>query len=338
MILVQSIKFNNGSHPINRQKRILPSVKSDSFHRAESKPSFKGLEKEINMHWPVKEFETLFAKTYRAMKKETNFINKIELTSKWENDIDKILKKTTSDGDIKFRFDREHEVLGSMVDLNGHMGYLKKGVIEYKEENYNKYFKYTLKKMLSGIKRYEFFIENGLNENKMNPKDVFKLALDSISEKSKQKRLKVKISGENIFDKCSRGIEYEKDARVTDYQLYTVLSNLLQNSAKYSKENSTILINFKKKNIEGQKYLEFSVTDRGIGIPREEQEKVLQGERASNAIASGIEGTGYGLNRVVKTLEWLNYSYLKIKSPLYPKDKEFPGTKISCFIKLKDDK
>lgn len=347
MILVQTIKFNNNNYLPSRQRKILSPIKSDSFQRVESKPAFRGIEKEINLHFPVKEFEKLFAKAYREIIKESDIDKKIKLTGIFKDHFGKIVDSTAHGkfeelGASRFNFinDREHEVYGPLLDLYGHIYYIqakkmKNILVDMPSEKYNELFKRMSVSTIKSIKRYELLLNNGLDKDIMSPKDVFKLALDSVKEKLNKKNVKVKIQGEKFIEINKKGI-YCPMRRIHDYELYSVFSNLIQNSAKYTKENSTILINFKKKNIESKKYLEFVVTDRGIGIPPEEQGKVLEGERASNAIASRIGGTGYGLRRVRKILEFLNCSYLEIKSPLYPKYKDFPGTKISCFIDVKE--
>ncbi len=68
--------------------------------------------------------------------------------------------------------------------------------------------------------------------------------------------------------------------------------NLVSNSIKYTFENSTIDIGYELK--ENQHI--FSIKDHGIGIPKEEQDKVLGGYyRAANATKVQAHGTGLGL-------------------------------------------
>lgn len=89
---------------------------------------------------------------------------------------------------------------------------------------------------------------------------------------------------------------------ITDkYILKNGLLNLLSNAIKYSPEKAVIqaTATFEKD------WLEISVKDEGIGIPVEDQKHLFtRFYRASNA--SGIQGTGLGLNIVRRYIELLS--------------------------------
>jgi len=75
-------------------------------------------------------------------------------------------------------------------------------------------------------------------------------------------------------------------------RIHQVLTNLVSNAAKFSPEGSEIVMTARRK--DGQ--VEFSVTDHGVGIPREEQSKVFtRFHRAANAHNSETPGSGLGL-------------------------------------------
>jgi two-component system, LuxR family, sensor kinase FixL len=83
--------------------------------------------------------------------------------------------------------------------------------------------------------------------------------------------------------------------------LKNVLFNLLSNAIKYSDENKNIYCNVAIEN----KQLVISIKDEGIGIPEKDQEHLFtRFFRATNV--TNIQGTGLGLNIVVKYLELLN--------------------------------
>lgn len=68
--------------------------------------------------------------------------------------------------------------------------------------------------------------------------------------------------------------------------------NLVSNAIKYSTKASTITITYKRQN----DFHVVSIRDHGIGIPKNEQAKVLQGYyRAANATKVQANGTGLGL-------------------------------------------
>lgn len=71
------------------------------------------------------------------------------------------------------------------------------------------------------------------------------------------------------------------------------LMNIVANAIKYSKAHDTVVLAYRK-SAEGEHII--SVQDHGIGIPHDEQHKVLQGYyRASNASKVQAHGTGLGL-------------------------------------------
>lgn len=75
--------------------------------------------------------------------------------------------------------------------------------------------------------------------------------------------------------------------------LKRAVMNVVANAIKYSPDDSTVTIGFRKS---ANKEHIISVTDQGIGIPEDEQIKVLQGYyRATNASAVQAHGTGLGL-------------------------------------------
>ena len=85
--------------------------------------------------------------------------------------------------------------------------------------------------------------------------------------------------------------------------LKNVLINLISNALKFSPENSTVDI--VSENKESMLYL--SVTDKGMGISREDQEHLFERFfRGTNA--TNIQGTGLGLHIVSRYLQLMNGS------------------------------
>jgi len=93
-------------------------------------------------------------------------------------------------------------------------------------------------------------------------------------------------------------------AIILDKKLFkNILINLLSNAIKYSDRGSTIWLDVKLEN----KLISASLRDEGIGIPEEDQKHLFSRFfRAENAI--NIQGTGLGLNIVMRYLEILNGS------------------------------
>jgi PAS domain S-box-containing protein len=109
--------------------------------------------------------------------------------------------------------------------------------------------------------------------------------------KSTLKELESKIQAKNIKieTSCPIGLKkYKADPRIMEI----IFQNLLSNAVKYTKDNSTIIINGRLTKNE----LIISVTDSGIGIPKEEQSKIFNRLfRAENAQATDTGGVGLGL-------------------------------------------
>jgi signal transduction histidine kinase len=86
--------------------------------------------------------------------------------------------------------------------------------------------------------------------------------------------------------------------------------NVVANAIKYSNEQSSIKLSYR---LDDKREHVFAVQDHGIGIPHDEQEKVLDGYyRATNAHTVHANGTGLGLWTTRMTIEahggriWLN--------------------------------
>lgn len=80
-----------------------------------------------------------------------------------------------------------------------------------------------------------------------------------------------------------------------------IFLNLISNAIKFSPENESILLRTSVSSVK----IKIEITDRGIGIPKEEQEYLFERFfRAKNA--TNIQGTGLGLNIVLKYLEAMN--------------------------------
>jgi len=82
------------------------------------------------------------------------------------------------------------------------------------------------------------------------------------------------------------------NGRADRARLRQVFDNLIGNAVKYSPEGGDVRVELRK--IDDS--IEIRVSDRGIGIPGNEIDRIFtRFSRASNARASGIPGTGFGL-------------------------------------------
>ncbi|MBI1287341.1 MAG: PAS domain S-box protein [Flavobacteriales bacterium] len=106
-------------------------------------------------------------------------------------------------------------------------------------------------------------------------------------------------SGQTIQLDCGEGSVVVLDPQL----LRNILFNLLSNAVKYSKENAEIGLTVEL----ADSQLTIRVSDKGIGIPEEEQKHLFERFfRAKNA--TNIQGTGLGLNIVSKHVELMGGS------------------------------
>ncbi len=319
---IQNNKFDRIS--LNSQPRPVFNQKSDTFER--NNISFKG----VDLHLPVREIEELFEQTYQALLKEPDNVKKYHLT----RNCMKSLKELNNNADYKsLQIDRNHEIANQMLELEGHIVKLADSKVLYDCD----LFRRSADNVIAVIRRYELFLDKGLDNNTMHPKEVFRLAREYASEYAQGKNVNLVVEGEDVLSQHGSGI-FSPKKRLQDYSLYTVLTNLMQNAAKYSPSGSTVKVKSAEQVIDGKKYLTIAVKDAGIGIGDEDWKKALDGERAENAKAF-TSGTGYGLKRIRRIIEFLQGKDDKIlekKSPLNPENTQYPGTEITAYLRLKD--
>ncbi|MDF0531700.1 ATP-binding protein [Tsukamurella sp. 8F] len=86
------------------------------------------------------------------------------------------------------------------------------------------------------------------------------------------------------------------EVRGDDTLLLTALSNLISNAIAYSPQNTTVSISRRERTVSGRSTVEIAVTDRGIGIAAEDQERVFERFfRVDKARSRMTGGTGLGL-------------------------------------------
>ncbi len=109
-----------------------------------------------------------------------------------------------------------------------------------------------------------------------------------------------KKDGQTIqFKYAAVEIEVFLDSKLLSH----ILINLISNALKYSNDGQEVVLQLKQ---EG-KMVVFNITDKGIGIPEQEQENLFDRFfRATNA--TNIEGTGLGLNIVKQYAELMQGS------------------------------
>lgn len=113
---------------------------------------------------------------------------------------------------------------------------------------------------------------------------------------------------ESIFNSGGRQVSFQSQSEYPLYVLsneksvFIILTNLLQNSLKYSKENTEVSVSIWREN--SKTYLE--VRDRGIGIEKDAQSQIFNPFFRENSPELGkIQGSGLGLSIVKKLCDHL---------------------------------
>jgi signal transduction histidine kinase len=139
-------------------------------------------------------------------------------------------------------------------------------------------------------------LTHAINNRKvvLKPTNVTKLVRDVFDTQqltAEQKNVELALD-ESMDDDLTIMLDADKMRRV--------LHNMISNAIKYTQEGTAVTVSYQH----DEKMHRLLVRDQGIGIPPTEQDKVLKGfYRASNAIASKVQGTGLGLYLVKTVLE-----------------------------------
>ena len=163
--------------------------------------------------------------------------------------------------------------------------------------------------------------------------DLSEVAVDSLMEGSitmvKEKALKHGLKLDTEKYNCPETITAD------ERKLKQILYNLLSNAAKFTPDGGSIKLEAKRLNGNGvwdsdlcavplsevenknrvsNEYIEFSVVDTGIGIPKKDHEKIFAPfEQADSSASRFYQGTGLGLTLTKKLVE-LHGGQMKVES------------------------
>ncbi|MBC7943561.1 PAS domain S-box protein [Candidatus Saccharibacteria bacterium] len=177
--------------------------------------------------------------------------------------------------------------------LAGDVGKLNIKQTEYLQEVYRASQRMAnLINVLLSISR----IEMGISTDELTWINIVELAEVIISESSLETRKK----GITLKSTYGKNIpEFYSDSK----QVTMIFQNLLSNAIKYTKEGGTVSL----KITSDKKQILISVTDSGIGIPKDAEPKIFtRFFRASNAMENESEGTGLGLYILKSVVNQMN--------------------------------
>ena len=335
-INIAALKVDYKAYKSGSFKKLnLAPLKADSFE-------IRAL-KDADLRMPLEKAREIAVRAFKALKSETDLDKKVEAVKAPLNRFKDFIYTNPEMGDgfiskeaVKLIDARTHEVVNPLTKFIMNLEFAKAGMLkDASPKGLDDLFEATAKRISNVFQRYELYIDKGLHKNITKPKDVFTMALDFAKDEAKAKNTRIEIKGAELLDEFENGLHYTyagKKNRMNDCNLFSVFSNLVHNAVKYSPDNSNVIAKFEKQVVDGENFLVFSVKDGGIGVPKSEIPNLLEGDRGSNAIEAGIEGTGYGLRTVYSALRD-SMGRLNINSPLHPENAKFPGSEFKCFIR-----
>lgn len=161
---------------------------------------------------------------------------------------------------------------------------------EYLEISKNELNRLTL--LVDKVLKMTVFEQQGLNLNleSVNLADLVQQVLNSL--KLQFEKYKAEVS----FDKTGQGFIVSADK----IHLTNVIYNLLDNALKYSENKPEIQVEL----IENDSEVKLSISDKGIGIPTEYQDKIFEKFfRVPTGNMHNVKGYGLGLNYVASVVK-----------------------------------
>lgn len=139
-------------------------------------------------------------------------------------------------------------------------------------------------------------IEMGTTIVEKEPTDIVKLAETILKERQLEMR-KRRLKLSEIYDKNIPKIQADPK------QLAMIFQNLLSNAIQYTSDGDKVTLKINK----GKKDILITVTDTGIGIPKDARDKIFtRFFRAENAKVRDAEGTGLGLYILKAIIDQMN--------------------------------
>lgn len=233
---------------------------------------------------------------------ETEIQNRIttqNVLKQREAELEQSLAKEKELGELKSRFVSmaSHEFRTPLSTILSSVSLIGRYTETSQQENRDKHIQKIKSSVthLTGILN-DFLSMNKLEEGKtrafFEDFDICELIIE-VTEELKT----ILKNGQSLKTKCN----FEQKIICSDAKIVkNIMINLISNAIKYSPEDSEIDCNINK--IDDA--ISFSVTDKGIGIPEDEQKHLFDRFfRATNV--TNIEGTGLGLNIVKGYVEIL---------------------------------
>ena len=179
-----------------------------------------------------------------------------------------------------------HELRTPLTSIRGFSQTLLASWDKIDDENKKKFIKI----IEDQSNRLIHLVENVLSVSKMNAgcevlkkvdvNDVIKRIIPMFTEQYKTRKFVQKLNS-NL-----------PQARLDEDKFQQILTNLIDNAAKYSTDGKTVTISTEL----SENFVEIKITDEGVGIKQEDFDKVFKKfSRLENHLTSTTQGNGLGL-------------------------------------------
>ena len=213
----------------------------------------------------------------------------------------------------EFLANMSHEIRTPMNGISGFLQLLQRTELTKKQEKYLEITQSSVKTLLQIINDILDFskIESGkmaAEYIEINPFIELEKAFIAFLPNARAKNISYQIHIDSQLDEC---------LLMDELHIRQVMQNLINNAIKFTPENGTIIAQvthlFKSETHSG---IRFAVKDNGIGVAKENQEKIMTAfSQADNSTTRKFGGTGLGLS-ISTSLVDLMGGVLKLESEL----------------------
>jgi len=209
-----------------------------------------------------------------------------------------------------FLANMSHEIRTPMNGIMGMAGLLFKTPLDDNQKNYLNIIRQSTDNLLVIINDILDIakIEAGkleLEEIPFNINDTVKAAFQTLTYKAEEKEIAY----------LTKPLNLKQPVLIGDpYRLNQLLLNFLNNAIKFTEEGSVMLSGEVMDEDDEQLTIAFSITDTGIGIPKDKQEYIFEGfTQAYASTARKYGGTGLGLS-ICKNLVEMQGGHIWVES------------------------
>ena len=205
----------------------------------------------------------------------------------------------------EFTSNVSHELKTPLHVISGYAELIKEGIVkdsdvkEFGEKIYSEASR--MSKLVEDIMKIsKLESDKTFEKTELKLKNIVVAIVDSLMIEADKKNVKFKLS----LDDCSISGNYDS--------IYSLIFNLVDNAIKYNKTNGKITIKLQ----EVSNNVILSVKDTGIGIPKEDLDRIFERfYRVDKSRSKDSGGTGLGL-AIVKHSLIVNNATIKVESEL----------------------